>query len=308
MELKKAIVTGANGFIGRALCNKLSEENIAVTGIVRTEESKERLFREKCCSRVIVCPLSDINKLDCIIADRDIDVFFHFAWEGVSNEKNADYITQISNIKYSCDAMYICKKMGIKRFVFASSIMEYELEAFMKTESIPTIDMIYKGAKIGANYMLRTIAGDLGIDYIRAVISNVYGVGEFSSRLINSSIRRMLRGEHCSFTSGEQMYDFIYITDAVNEIIAVASKGVSNRTYYIGTPKPMPLKYFLIEMRNQIDEKIELGLGEREYNGVSLSYKEFDIEAVKKDTGYIPEVSFVQGIQKTIQWIRENEK
>lgn len=58
-------------------------------------------------------------------------------------------------------------------------------------------------------------------------------------------------------------------------------------------------------MRNAIDESIEIGIGEIPFQGVSLSYKEFDLYAVERDTGYVPRVSFVEGIKKTFSWIKE---
>ena len=58
-------------------------------------------------------------------------------------------------------------------------------------------------------------------------------------------------------------------------------------------------------MRDQVDPKIGIGLGELPFNGVSLSYNEFDVEAVKKDTRFEPVVSFAEGIQKTIEWLKE---
>ena len=59
-------------------------------------------------------------------------------------------------------------------------------------------------------------------------------------------------------------------------------------------------------MRDQVDPTIEIGLGEISFNGVSLSYSEFNVHAVKEDTGFVPTVSFAEGIQNTIKWIKEN--
>jgi len=58
-------------------------------------------------------------------------------------------------------------------------------------------------------------------------------------------------------------------------------------------------------MRDAVDPEIEIGIGEIPFNGVSLTYKEFDIHAVKNDTGFIPTVSFREGIKNTVQWIKE---
>ncbi|MBO6071029.1 MAG: NAD(P)-dependent oxidoreductase, partial [Succinivibrionaceae bacterium] len=195
--------------------------------------------------------------------------------------------------------------MGCKRFVFASSIMEYEIEATMATDVTPGLNTLYCSAKVAADYMARTIAGSLGVDYIRAVISNIYGPGELSPRLVNTSIRKMLKGEYCAFSAGEQLYDFIYVTDAAKTFVAIGVKGKSNRTYYIGSHEPKPLKEFLITLRDCVDPSIEIGLGKLPFSGVSLTYKEFDIYAVKNDTGFVPRISFKEGINKTVAWIRE---
>ena len=180
------------------------------------------------------------------------------------------------------------------------------MEAIMALETEPGINTLYCIAKTAANHMARTVAGSLGIDYIRAVISNIYGPGEMSPRLVNTSLRKMLDGEHCSFTAGDQMYDFIYITDAAKAIAAIGEMGRSNKTYYVGSQNPRPLKEFLITMRDCVDPGIKIGLGEVPFKGVSLTYREFDIDSVKNDTGFVPTVSFTEGIQNTIAWLRRN--
>ena len=88
--------------------------------------------------------------------------------------------------------------------------------------------------------------------------------------------------------------------------MAIGEKGIANRTYYIGSQNPKPLKEFLYELRDQINPNIEIGLGEIPFNGVSLTYNEFNVHAVKEDTGFVPTVSFAEGIQNTIEWIKEN--
>ena len=57
-------------------------------------------------------------------------------------------------------------------------------------------------------------------------------------------------------------------------------------------------------MRDQVDPGIEIGLGEIPYNGISLTYNEFDIYAVRNDTAFTPLVSFAEGIKNTIDWIK----
>ena len=303
--MKKVILTGANGFIGTALCKKLSDEGINVIAIVRDKEENITKIKDIPRLKITYCDLSDFRNLSKYVEDRDIDALYHLAWVGSAGALRGDSDVQIRNIQYTCDTVKACLDMNCKRFIFASSIMEYEIQATMVTDTMPSINTLYSSAKVAADYMARTLSGSYGIDYIRAVISNIYGPGETSPRLVNTSLRKMLNKEHCAFSAGNQLYDFVYITDAAKMFIEIGKHGIANRTYYIGSQEPRPLKEFLCEMRDQVDPKIEIGLGEIPFNGVSLSYKEFDINAVKKDTGYIPEVTFAQGIKNTLEWIKE---
>lgn len=306
--MKKAIVTGANGFVGVAICRELSKNNVQVIAVVRSRNADISNLAGLEQLRIVYCELKDYNELEQMISDRDIDIFYHMAWSGTSGSLRGDSEVQTDNIRYTCDAVKVCARMCCKRFVYAASIMEYETEKAIKEELPVEINTIYCTAKLAADYMARALANDLKIEYIRAVISNIYGPGEVSARLINTSIRKLLKNEHCAFSPGEQLYDFIYITDAAKTFLSIGEKGISNRTYYVGSLQPKPLKKFLTAMKNQINPKAEIGLGEIPFEGVSLSYQEFDIQAVQKDTGFVPEVSFEEGIRLTAEWIKSVEE
>jgi nucleoside-diphosphate-sugar epimerase len=303
--MKKAIVTGANGFVGAAICRELSAQGVQIIAVVKNEDSDTSSIKNIPGLRLLYCDLSEYKSLTSLVPDRDIDSFYHLAWSGSSGPLRGNEDVQINNVRFTCDAVKACSDISCSRFIFASSIMEYEIEAIMETDVTPGINTLYCSAKVAADYIARTISGKLGIEYIRAVISNIYGPGEKSPRLINTSLRKLIRGEHCAFSTGEQMYDFIYITDAAKAFVQIGKKGMSNKTYYIGSQHPKPLKDFLIEMRNCVDPGIEIGLGEIPFSGVSLSYHEFDIDAVKRDTGFVPEVPFKEGILMTIKWLKE---
>lgn len=303
--MKKAIVTGANGFVGTALCRALCRQGIQVIAVVRNKTEFIRKTKDLPGLTVVYSDLSRFRNLAEMIPDRDVDILYHLAWEGSAGMLRGDSDVQINNVRYACDTVKACADMGVRRFVFAASIMEYEINAVMDTDVTPGINTLYASAKTAADYMARAIAGSLGIDYIRAVISNIYGPGEMSPRLVSASLKEMISGEHCAFSAGEQLYDFIYIDDAAGAFVAIGERGKANRTYYIGSQEPQKLKYFLIEMKNQIDPEMEIGLGEIPFHGISLSYEEFDRNAVKDDTGFVPQVSFAEGIRNTVDWLRE---
>ena len=303
--MKNVIVTGANGFVGTHLCAELASKGIRVIAVIK-EGTYEDAVRRIDGVEVVYCDLCEISSLrDRIRVTEPIDAFYHLAWQGTAGDMRGDYKAQLNNAEWACDAMCVAHDMQIPRFVFASSIMEYEVGKLMESDICPPVSTIYSSAKVVANYMLKALAGKLGITYLRALISNIYGVGEVSPRLVNTSIRKMLRGEHCAFSAGEQLYDFIYVTDAARALRMIAERGINGRTYYIGS-EPKPLKEYLLELRDRVVPSIEIGLGELPFQGVTLQYTEFDVGALKRDTGFCPELSFAEGIDQTIAWIKEN--
>lgn len=303
--MKKAIVTGANGFVGTHLCRELVSQGVRVIAVIK-KGTYEDDIRAIDGLEVIYCDLNRISSLEERIGIcSGIDVFYHLAWQGTAGDMRGDYKAQLNNAEWACDAMCVAHKMGIPRFVFASSIMEYEVAKLMESDMVPPPGTIYSSAKVAANYMLKALAGKLGVTYLRALISNIYGVGEVSPRLVNTSIRKMLKGEHCAFSAGDQLYDFIYVTDATRALRMIGESGRANRTYYIGS-EPKPLKEYLMELRDRVDPSIEIGLGELAFQGVTLDYTEFDIHALAEDTGFEPQISFAEGIDMTMEWIKEN--
>lgn len=306
--MKKAIVTGANGFVGTALVKELSARKIEVIAVVRDAKENVSEIAGLPGLRIVYCDLAELSELNDKIIDRDADVFYHLAWVGSAGPLRGNYEVQLHNAKYTCDAVKACAAIECPKFVFASSIMEYECAKLMEAGKKPSINTQYSTAKIAANYMAKAQAAALDIEYVSAVISNIYGEGERSPRLINTSLRKLLAGEHVSFSSGEQMYDFVYITDAAKAFAAIGEKGVPFQTYYIGSLNPHPLKEFLQELRDGVDPSIEIGLGEIPFDGVTLTYEEFDVFALKHDTGFEPQISFAEGVQKTIAWLEEEGK
>ncbi|SDA66355.1 Nucleoside-diphosphate-sugar epimerase [Lachnospiraceae bacterium G11] len=307
--MKNVLVTGANGFVGAALCKELSLAGVNVIAVVRNEMSDVSKIEGIGHVRIVYSDMKDYSYLDSLLSGESIDAAYHLSWEGSAGPLRGEEKTQLENVQYSCDLLRACARLGCKRFIFASSIMIYEVEALVKTGKTLPINTIYATAKLTAGYMLKAIAARYGVEYNGGVISNIYGPGEDSPRLINSSLRKLLiLGAHCSFTDGEQLYDFIYLTDAAKAFFDIGDKGKPNIDYYIGNADPRPLKEYLLEMGSVINCTHEIGLGELNFDGVSLSYDEIEINRLSEDTGFSCNVSFREGIKLTAEWIRKDNK
>ena len=300
--MKNVIVTGANGFIGKTLVNALLKKNYHVVAL-------DVKFNDELANDNRVTCVNVLNKevIDLVeeIPNNDYMCFFHLAWVGTSGPARADYNIQLNNVKLACDYIKLCVEVGCKRVVYASSINEMETYEYLQSDNIePAGGYIYGTGKLAAHLMGETVAKLNGVEFIPVIITNIYGVGEKSARMIYTAINKLVHKEHCSFTEGYQTYDFIYITDAINSIISVAEKGKAFNRYYIGSGNPKPLREFLLEMRDIVDSKAEIGLGDIPFKGVDISYKQFDLKKVEKDTGYVNQITFAEGIKMTADYIR----
>ena len=301
----KAVVTGATGFVGKWLVKNLLENDIEIIAVVRNRKkvSSEWETNEKC--QIIECELKDLKNLDKSHKLENIDLFFHFAWEGTSGDVRFDEKTQLSNVQYTCDAVNLAKRINCKRFIFAGSIMEYEAINFVGSDdSFPAKGNIYSVAKLTADCMAKIFASNLGLDYINIIISNIYGVGEKSARFVNTMLKRMDNSEKISLSEGKQLYDFIYVEDAVDAIRLAAVNGKTNNNYYIGNSVQHPLREFVIRMNNIVGKNAILDFGAFPSNGNYLSYKEFETTKLENEFGFVPKYSFEEGIEKTLEWIR----
>jgi len=306
--MKNAIVTGANGFVGSNLVKALSQKNIHVYAIIKGENANIGNIQWLENVDIIYCDLFHLNELKNKLNDKEIDVFYHLAWAGTSGNTRADYDLQLNNAKAACDAVSVAKKMNVKKFIFAGSVMEYEcIEYIPRDDAKPGLGNIYSIGKVAAHFMSKTLACNLGLDYETMIISNIYGPGEVSPRLINTTLLKLIKREETAFTAANQLYDFIYIDDAIRAMILIGDEGKPYCNYYIGNRDQKPLKEFILEMKNCIDKDIELGFGKIRYNGATLSYNEFNTQALYEDLNFEPKVSFTEGIKKTIKWLKNQE-
>ena len=95
--MKKAIVTGANGFVGTAVCKELSEKGVEVIAVVRNQDSEIRDIERLHGIRIVYAELSNFKNLAELIPDHDIDVLYHFAWVGSAGSLRGDADVQLNN-------------------------------------------------------------------------------------------------------------------------------------------------------------------------------------------------------------------
>ena len=299
--MRKVLVSGANGFVGSNLIRKLLAEGLSVCALVHKSDSN---LPENDNLSVIRCDASDYLCLQDELCNGGYDTFYYLAWEGSAGPQRRDYVLQLRNVQYMLEAMRMSKAIGCKRFVVAGTIMEHEIiQAVYDSDMSPDPAYIYGSAKATAHLMASSMATELGIDLLWAKITNAYGPGELSPRMVNTTIRKCIDGTVPEFTSATQNYDYVYIDDLVDAFYLIGESGKPHRNYVIGSSRARPLKEFLLEMQEAVAPDIRFEFGKIPYLGINLPLEVFDCSQLEEDTGYRAKVQFGEGCRRTRDWL-----
>lgn len=306
--MKKVIVTGATGFIGKFLVRELLSQNVEVLAIIRPDSKNIQNIPEQV--RTIECDIRNYIELPNRIIDRDIDAVFHIAWQGVSDANARNQEVQLQNLVSTLDLIDSMKEMQIGTFVGCGSMHEAEaLVEMAQDKVVNNLGFFYKSAKTSAHWMGKAKAGSYGIRFFWPLI-NTYGEEEHSARLVNTIIRKIYNNESPDLSAGEQYYDFVHVSDVAHALYLIAEKGIDGTNYTIGSGEAKKLKEFLKVVGNVANEingsDIPLGFGKITSNVISLPIETFDVYKLNQDTGFTVSIPFEDGIRRTALWIRQD--
>ena len=307
--MRTAVVTGAGGFIGGALTRRLLDEGVKVYGVDISEKALLPHIKNENFTPVI----ADFSKYPRLheMIEVDIDVFYHFAWQGVFGEAFKDYQLQLDNAKHACEAMEQAIKIGCKKFVYAGTYNEYEIKNFLNSEKFePRYTCIYSGAKTVAEVVCKTLAYNNGIEYSAGLVAMAYGEGNRSMMLPNVVMRQLLTGQTPKLIKGDNLYDLIYIDDIAEAFYRIGERGKNLKSYYVGHRKLKTFRELLTELGEIVNPNIELKFGEYKDTD-NKDYSLIDLDALYNDTDFECRADFKESIMKTANYIKnefETEK
>lgn len=302
--MKKAVVTGAGGFIGRSFTNYLLEKGYEVFAVTR-DPSRLEVEMGAPSLHPVGAELASYDSLAEKISSADI--FYHFAWDGVWGEKSTDYALQIENIKAACTALEQAVGMGCKKFVFAGSVSELEIREHLdRNVCRPRAANLYAAAKLTAEMMCKILAVQNGIELSVGLLANTFGPGDRSRRSTNVILRKFLSGEAPTLVKGEGLNDWLFIKDAVRLIEAMGECGKNMKTYYIGHTELWPLRKTIERARDAVapDLKLEFGTVPDEF---LTDYSYISTGDLYADTGCKAQYDFEQAVRETAEWVKTLE-
>ena len=297
--MKTAIVTGAGGFIGRGLTERLSRE-YKVYAIVYDPRERGSLP----VSGNIQPVLGDLNDWETLagkLPSERVDIFFHLAWGGISSAAYKDIRVQKGNIDMSVNTAMLARAVGCGRFVFAGTNQEYLVSPSAVDGTVCNAS-VYGVCKKSARELCQVLLRDVTC-FNATAFTNVFGPGDFSKRTANLFIGKLLRGESLDLIEGNNEYDWTFVDDAVEGLVAVGERGLNGKQYYIGSRRPPTFRQILTVVRNTLCPKAELRFG-KFVDNTYTDYSKFDLDALYRDTGFECQSDFRESILKTAEWVK----
>lgn len=250
--MKRALVTGAAGFIGSKLVAELVSRGVKIYALIKkgNEQSRNLLAQME-------PPIEIIDDLTFLLANAEtfpcFDFIYHLAAVGIRPDSNdIDLICDV-NIKMGCQLVDFAKRNRSGLLVNFGSCFEYGNHGdILLTEDMDCRpESLYAISKNASTNLVTAYAKSQKVNMITVRPFGVFGEGESAVRLAPSIIRSCLKGEVIKTTLGEQIRDFVNVKDLVKAIYLLSvSQYTPFEIYNICSDNPVRVKDFITEIVN----------------------------------------------------------
>jgi UDP-glucose 4-epimerase len=303
------LVTGGAGFIGSHLVDGLRAKGYRVrvlddlsTGLA------DNLAHHG--DQVQLIQGSIIDPAAVAKAVEGVQKVFHLgALASVARSVEAPLVSHAACATGTVTVLDEARKAGVKRVVYAASSSMYggnSSDEGQREDQVPCTLSPYAAAKVAGEYYMQAFAATYGIETVRLRFFNIFGPRQRAdspySGVIAIFTALMTEGKvPVVHGDGLQSRDFTYVGNAVQALIrASETAGVSGRVYNVGTGRSITVLQLVEALNKELGKSIEAKHGETRAGDVKFSRA--DISRIKADLGYNPEVSFEQGLSKTLRW------
>ncbi len=307
------VVTGATSFLARPLIGRLLGMGHRVYAVVRPGSANLGLLKRETGEdprlRLIELDMDRFDRLDRLLPG-SCRIFFHFGWDGSGSENRKDAAVQQKNAENSVKALAAARRMGCRRFIFSGSQAEYGIcsgEMTEETECRPVSE--YGRAKLEFCRRAMRMTGewrDSGaseLEYIHARIFSVYGPGDHAWSLVNSCLRTFAAGQTMELGDGTRMWNYLYIDDLVEGLLALAFCGnTSGGIYNLAGDRTAtrPLRDYVEEMRILCGGRGNCVYGKVPPNAEGGARLCPSIDKITAATGWRPAIGFEEGIRRML--------
>lgn len=294
---RSVLVTGASGFIGSHLCERLRQLGARVHGVsraARKDGSVSRWWRAE---------LDDELETRRVIESVKPDIIFHLA-SFVSGKRNMEFVLPAlrSNLLSTVNLLVAATRAECPKVVLTGSLEEAEGDAATLTPSSP-----YAAAKSASSSYARMFHALYSTPVVTARLFMVYGPDQKDRmKLVPYVTLSLLRGELPRLMSGKREIDWIYVDDVVDAYLALASTpGIDGETIDVGSGELTSTRQVVEQLAEIIAPAIRPDFGgvvDRPMERVRVA----DVDRAFDLTGWKPKTSLNRGLKQTVDWYRND--
>ena len=309
----RVVVTGAAGFIGSHLCERLLGDGHEVIGIDSFSDYYERDRKEQNLETLRRDGRFTLEELDLVAADlskplRGAKVVFHLAGQpGVRPSWGGHFDRYVQdNIVATQRLLEALREVAVERLVFASSSSVYgDAEMFpTKETALPRPVSPYGMTKLAAEHLTFVYLRNFGIPATSLRYFTVYGPRQRPDMAFVRFMDALVAGHEIEiYGDGEQTREFTFVSDAVDGTVKAASADVVGQIVNLGGGSRVTVNRVLATLedisRLQARRKfLPAAPGDPRHTGASIN-------VARERLGWEPRVALREGLTKQWQWFQE---
>jgi nucleoside-diphosphate-sugar epimerase len=298
--MKRLLITGASGFLGRHCLELLANGNSEVHAI-----SRESGIRPE--TNLVSwhgCDLLSPGASTTLLARLRPSHLLHLAWYAVPG-KFWEAPENKLWIQASEELIRSFAENGGERFVGAGSCAEYGRHAGECRESVTPLrpDSFYGECKVALQEKLDQLSQQSGVSIAWGRVFFLYGPFEAPSRVVPYVIRALLSGRRALCSSGSQIVDFLHVRDVASAFVTLLGEGVRGPVN-IGSGCPIQLRDILLEIGRYTSSSELIQFGARP-SSEAAERVWANIQRITTETPWRPSVSLERGIRETVDWWKQ---
>jgi nucleoside-diphosphate-sugar epimerase len=304
MPIHRALVTGASGFIGGHLVDRLLADGVIVTVLVRPDSMLPDRWQGRLST--VLCDDWCEEGLRRALSQAGYESVFHLAAYGVRpHDRDIDRMIQI-NAMLPAALVRLCHEWKA-RLVVSGTFSEYMKPASNQplTELSPLEPYkLYGSSKAAGSLLASAVAKDIGVGLRILRLFKVYGSGEALHRLLPALVSGLNHRQRVAISSGTQILDFIYIDDVV-EALMRADRHIRDHgavaTWNVSTGEGHSVRSFAQLVAGAMDADPDLlGFGEITMRKDDESWIVGSSELMRAELGWHPQIDLETGVKAAV--------
>ena len=312
----KVLITGAAGFIGSHLCQRLLADGWAVVGVDNFDDFYDPQIKRRNISdclknknfQLVEADIRDGEAMDKA-AGEDVRIIVHLAaMAGVRPSIAQPLLYADVNVNGTIALLESAKKHRIDKFIFGSSSSVYgnnEKVPFSEDDNVDFPISPYAATKKAGELFCHTYHHLFGISITCLRFFTVYGPRQRPDLAIHKFAGLIEQDKPIPvYGDGSMMRDFTYVDDIVNGIVAAMSRCDGFNIYNLGESEPITVNDLITEIEKALGKKAVRQYLPLQPGDVQRTYA--DITKAAKELAYKPSTAIRAGLEQFAAWLRKN--